>query len=71
MSGNLVSELERDVLAKMLDFGSVGDGFVGEARAILRALEGGVGAVHLLDGRTPHGVIAELFTDSGVGTVVR
>ena len=27
--------------------------------------------VHILDGRTPHSVIAELFTDTGVGTLVR
>jgi len=30
-----------------------------------------VPAVHLIDGRTPHNVIAELFTDRGVGTIVR
>jgi acetylglutamate kinase len=42
-----------------------------KSRSILRALAGGVRAVHVLDGRTPHSVIAELFTDSGVGTIVR
>lgn len=36
-----------------------------------RALDGGVKAVHLLDGRVPHSAIAELFTDSGVGTLIR
>ena len=35
-----------------------------------RALAGGVGRVHVIDGRTPHSVIAELFTDRGVGTLV-
>ena len=39
--------------------------------AVLGALAGGVHAVHLIDGRTPHNVIAELFTDRGVGTIVR
>ena len=34
------------------------------------ALAGGVGRVHVIDGRTPHSVIAELFTDRGVGTLV-
>ena len=42
-----------------------------KARSILEALDGGVQAVHLIDGRTPHNVIAELFTDRGVGTIVR
>jgi acetylglutamate kinase len=39
-------------------------------RAVLRGLQGGVERVHLVDGRTPHSVIAELFTDRGVGTLV-
>jgi acetylglutamate kinase len=39
-------------------------------RAILRALEGGVQRVHVLDGRVAHTTIAELFTDHGVGTLV-
>jgi acetylglutamate kinase len=39
-------------------------------RAIGRAARGGVGRIHVIDGRTPHSVIAELFTDRGVGTLV-
>ena len=38
--------------------------------AITSALRGGVGRVHVIDGRTPHSLIAELFTDRGVGTLV-
>ena len=37
----------------------------------LTALAGGVSAVHLIDGRAPHNMIAELFTDTGVGTILR
>jgi acetylglutamate kinase len=44
---------------------------VAKAKSVLRAIEGGVTSVHILDGRTPHSVIAELFTDRGVGTLVR
>ena len=46
-------------------------GMAVKTESILRALDGGVEAVHVIDGRTPHSVIAELFTDRGVGTVVR
>jgi acetylglutamate kinase len=49
----------------------VNGGMAIKAESILKALDGGVRAVHLLDGRTPHSVIAELFTETGVGTVVR
>ncbi len=38
--------------------------------AMIEALQGGVGRVHVIDGRTPHNLIAELFTDRGVGTLV-
>ncbi|HSD86611.1 MAG TPA: acetylglutamate kinase, partial [Kofleriaceae bacterium] len=39
-------------------------------QAMIEALRGGVGRVHVIDGRTPHNLIAELFTDRGVGTLV-
>ena len=45
-------------------------GMVAKAKSVLRAIEGGVASVHILDGRTPHSVIAELFTDRGVGTLI-
>jgi len=38
--------------------------------ACLEALEAGVSAAHLLDGRVPHVVLLELFTDAGVGTMI-
>jgi acetylglutamate kinase len=41
-----------------------------KARCILRALSGGVERVHVIDARSPHSIIAELFTDQGVGTLV-
>jgi acetylglutamate kinase len=41
------------------------------ARAALRAASAGVKNVHILDGRVPHAIIAELFTDNGVGTLLR
>ncbi|HEY5923896.1 MAG TPA: bifunctional glutamate N-acetyltransferase/amino-acid acetyltransferase ArgJ [Kofleriaceae bacterium] len=39
-------------------------------QAMIEALQSGVGRVHVIDGRTPHSVLAELFTDRGVGTLV-
>ena len=69
--GVLVSELTHDALEQKLSGEKITGGMAIKSRSILRALSGGVQAVHVLDGRTPHSVIAELFTDSGVGTVVR
>ena len=49
---------------------SIKGGMHVKAQAVLDALAGGVRAVHIVDGRAPHSVVAELFTDHGVGTLV-
>jgi len=67
----LVSELSSVELVAWLAAGRVPEALQGKARATLAAISAGVEAVHLLDGRTPHGVIAELFTDRGVGSLVK
>ncbi|MEA2346816.1 MAG: acetylglutamate kinase [Thermoleophilaceae bacterium] len=49
---------------------SVGGGMRPKLEACLRAVEGGVGAAHILDGRQPHSLLLELFTDEGTGTMI-
>jgi acetylglutamate kinase len=68
--GELVRQLTVADLTRRLAAGAVTGGMKHKAHAILRAIEGGVERVHVLDGRQPHTVIAELFTDRGVGSVV-
>jgi acetylglutamate kinase len=43
---------------------------VPKMEACLRAVEGGVPRAHVIDGRVPHGLLVEVFTDTGVGTMV-
>jgi acetylglutamate kinase len=69
--GELVSEITASELTRKIADGVIRGGMVAKAKSVLRAIEGGVESVHILDGRTPHSVIAELFTDRGVGTLVR
>jgi acetylglutamate kinase len=69
--GELVSELSERGLRERIESGAISDGMNIKAQSILRALAGGTKAVHLLDGRVPHSVIAELFTDAGIGTLLR
>jgi acetylglutamate kinase len=70
-NGELVSEIGASELARKIETGVIVGGMVAKARSVLRAIAGGVGMVHIIDGRTPHSVIAELFTDKGVGTLVK
>jgi acetylglutamate kinase len=69
--GQLISELKAADLGGRLQEGrAVKGGMQVKAQAILRALEGGVEAVHVVDGRAPHSVVMELFTEKGAGTLV-
>ncbi|HEX4512878.1 MAG TPA: acetylglutamate kinase, partial [Polyangiaceae bacterium] len=69
--GELVPEITASDLRARLEAGTVPDGVRGKLAAGLRALDGGVRSVHVIDGRVPHSVIAELFTDVGVGTLLK
>jgi acetylglutamate kinase len=66
--GELVSEIAAADLAALLP--GLSAGMVPKMEACLRAVRGGVPQAHVLDGRVPHAVLLEVFTDSGVGTMV-
>ncbi len=70
-NGQLLTQLRATDLGGRLQEGrAVKGGMAVKAQAILRAIEGGVEAVHVVDGRAPHSVVVELFTERGVGTLV-
>lgn len=70
-NGQLISQLRAaDLSGRLQDGKTVKGGMQVKAQAILRALEGGVEAVHVVDGREAHSVVVELFTEKGVGTLV-
>jgi acetylglutamate kinase len=68
-SDEVISALDADELEKLLP--SLSSGMVPKMEACLRAVRGGVGSAHVLDGRVPHAVLLEIFTDEGIGTMVR
>jgi len=67
----VVSELNADQLQARIERGDITGGMLPKVKAALAALRGGVEFVHLVDGRVPHNLVAELFTDRGVGTLIR
>ena len=67
-SDEVVSVIAEDALAALLP--SLSSGMVPKMEACLRAVQGGVARAHVLDGRVPHAILLELFTDEGVGTMV-
>jgi acetylglutamate kinase len=70
-SGELLAELGSGAARSLLGNGSVvTGGMVPKLDAAIRAIEGGVARVHLVDGRVPHALVLELFTPEGVGTMI-
>ena len=67
---SVASALGVDELDQMVQSGAVQSGMVPKARACAEAVRGGVASAHVLDGRAPHALLLELFTDQGVGTMV-
>ena len=67
--GQVLSELTRTAAEDLIARGQVSGGMIPKLQACLRALDG-VPSAHIIDGRTPHSVLLELFTESGIGTMV-
>jgi acetylglutamate kinase len=67
-TGDLISQIAAGDLAALLP--ELSSGMAPKMEACLRAVRGGVPQAHVLDGRVPHAVLLEVFTDSGVGTMV-
>jgi len=65
---SLVSQITTDEAADLLP--TLEAGMVPKVEACLRAVRGGVPAAHIVDGRMPHSVLLEIFTDEGFGTMV-
>jgi acetylglutamate kinase len=59
-----------DVIDEIVRSGGIVGGMLPKVEACARAVRGGVARAHILDGRVPHSLLLELFTDSGVGTMV-
>ena len=65
MSKIFVSEAE-----KLMEEGYIGGGMLPKLHNCIDAVEGGVSKVHILDGRIPHCLLLEIFTDKGIGTAI-
>lgn len=67
----LIPELDASELEQLIETEVVSGGMLAKARTVVHALRNKVTDVHILNARRPHGLIEELFTDGGAGTVCR
>ena len=67
---SLISELPYDELEELLNSGCVGGGMLPKLNNCKDAVENGVSRVHIMDGRIPHCLLLEIFTNKGIGTAI-
>ena len=67
---SLMSMVSVDQLESMVASGAVTEGMIPKVASCVRAVRGGVGHAHILDGRADHALLLEVFTREGVGTMV-
>ena len=68
--GKLIPQFSTDLAKELMTTGIITGGMIPKLETCLSALEGGVDAAHILDGRRSHVVLLEIFTEAGVGTKI-
>lgn len=66
----LISELSTSEAKELLSGGTIGGGMLPKLGNCIEAIENGVSRVHILDGRIPHCLLLEIFTNKGIGTAI-
>ena len=68
--GKLISVLKRSEIEKLIENSTVTGGMIPKVTCCTDALKAGVREAHVVDGRVPHAILLEVFTDSGIGTEI-
>ena len=68
--GNLLTGLNSEKVDALIKDGTIYGGMLPKIQCALEAVESGVKSSHIVDGRVPHAVLLEIFTDEGVGTLI-
>jgi len=69
--GHLLTDLDPQAIKGLQQDGTITGGMIPKLETCVKAVEGGVDAAVILDGRVPHAMLLEIFTDRGAGTLVR
>ena len=69
--GNVVYEASKDDIHEMIDDGIINGGMIPKVLGCIDALDSGVAGVHIIDGRIPHCLLLEIFTKTGIGTLIK
>jgi acetylglutamate kinase len=67
---SVISVLKLSEVPGYITDGTIAGGMIPKVQCCVEAVTGGVGRTHIIDGRVPHSILLEIFTDEGVGTMV-
>ena len=70
-SKKIISEIKPEEAEKFIYDGTISEGMIPKIRTCIDAVNNGVRGVVIIDGRTPHSILFELFSDKGSGTLIR
>jgi acetylglutamate kinase len=66
----LIAKLDIQEARRLIEVGVVGGGMIPKVNCCVRSLAQGVRAAHIIDGRIPHALLLEIFTDAGIGSMI-
>ena len=69
--GELLTGLNTETVQRAMDDGIISGGMLPKIRSALDAVNAGVTTAHIIDGRVAHALLLEVFTDAGVGTLIK
>ena len=69
-SGKVLTGLSTEQVDELIADGTIYGGMLPKIGCALSAVNAGVVSAHIIDGRVPHAVLLEIFTDTGVGTLI-
>ena len=70
-NGNLITELNVSKARGLIADGTVSGGMIPKVETCINAVLGGAEAAVIMDGRAPHALLVELFTEHGMGTIIK
>lgn len=68
--GNIIYEMNKKTAVALIESGIINGGMIPKVYGCLDAIKSGVNRVHIIDGRIPHCILLEIFTDTGIGTMI-
>jgi len=71
IDNNLIKSINASKVKELIKNGTISDGMLPKVESALEAVASGVEHVQIIDGTVDHAVLLELFTDAGIGTMIR